>query len=59
MLAEGVEKFARCYSNHPARIQSLRKNPLGLANFSAALIAHSGLGSALILRGVQMNRPRG
>lgn len=57
MLAEGVGKFARCYSNAPASIQSLRKNRLGWANFSAALMAHSGLGFALTFRGVQMNRP--
>ncbi len=57
MLTEGMEKFAQGYANAPGRLQLRRKDPLGWAKFSAALLAHSALGSALTFRGVQIKRP--
>ena len=57
MLTEGMEKFAQGYAIVPARIQLRRKDPLGWAKFSAVLLAHSALGSALTFRGVQIKRP--
>ena len=57
MLTEGMEKFVQGYAVAPARIQLRRKDPLSWAKFSAALLAHSALGSALTFRGVQIKRP--
>ena len=57
MLTEGMEKFAQGYAIAPARIQLRRKDPLGWDKFSAALSAHSALGSALTFKGVQIKRP--
>ena len=56
MLNEGMEKIVQGYAIAPARIQLRRKDPLGWAKFSAALLAHSALGSALTVRGVQIKR---
>jgi pimeloyl-ACP methyl ester carboxylesterase len=41
----------------PARVQFQNKNPRGWAEFATALAAHSSLGSALTMRGVQAARP--
>ena len=57
MLAEGMEKFAEEYARGPARVQFLRKDPVGWEKFRAGLAAHSAMGSANTFRGVQMKRP--
>jgi pimeloyl-ACP methyl ester carboxylesterase len=57
MLAEGMEKFAEEYARGPARVQFLRKDPVGWEKFRAGLAAHSAQGSAYTFRGVQMKRP--
>ena len=55
--AEGAAKVAERYAIGPARVQFQNKNPRGWAEFAAALAAHSSLGSALTMRGVQAARP--
>jgi pimeloyl-ACP methyl ester carboxylesterase len=55
--AEGAAKVAERYALGPARVQFQNKNPRGWAEFAAALAAHSSLGSALTMRGVQAARP--
>jgi len=55
--AEGAAKVAERYVLGPARVQFQNKNPRGWAEFAAALAAHSSLGSALTMRGVQAARP--
>ena len=57
MLAEGMGKFAEEYARGPARVQFLRKDPVGWEKFRAGLAAHSPRGSAYTFRGVQMKRP--
>src|ERR1700729_4165826 len=54
---EGAAKVAERYAVGPARVQFQNKNPRGWAEFAAALAAHSSLGSALTMRGVQAARP--
>jgi pimeloyl-ACP methyl ester carboxylesterase len=55
--AEGAAKVAERYALGPARVQFQNKNPRGWAEFATALAAHSSLGSALTMRGVQAARP--
>jgi len=55
--AEGAARVAERYAVGPARVQFQNKNPRGWAEFAAALAAHSSLGSALTMRGVQAARP--
>src|SRR5580700_3580036 len=55
--AEGAAKVAERYAVGPARVQFQNKNPRGWAEFAAALAAHSSLGAALTMRGVQAARP--
>ena len=55
--AEGAARVAERYAAGPARVQFQNKNPRGWAEFAAALAAHSSLGSALTMRGVQAARP--
>jgi pimeloyl-ACP methyl ester carboxylesterase len=55
--AEGAAKVAERYAVGPARVQFQNKNPRGWAEFAEALAAHSSLGSALTMRGVQAARP--
>ena len=55
--AEGAAKVAERYAIGPARVQFQNKNPRGWAEFAEALAAHSSLGSALTMRGVQAARP--
>jgi pimeloyl-ACP methyl ester carboxylesterase len=55
--AEGAAKVAERYAIGPARVQFQNKNPRGWTEFAAALAAHSSLGSALTMRGVQAARP--
>lgn len=48
---------AEAYALGPARVQLQNKDPRGWAEFARMLGEHSGIGSALTLRGVQMRRP--
>jgi pimeloyl-ACP methyl ester carboxylesterase len=52
-----MEGFANEYANGPTRVQFRRKDPVGWEKFHAGLAAHSALGSALIMQGVQLRRP--
>ena len=45
------------YAQGPARVQLRRKDPAGWQEFADLLLAHSALGSALTMRGVQAGRP--
>ena len=54
---EGAEAFAPVYAAGPGREQLAQKDPRGFDEFLRMLREHSGLGSALTLRGVQMRRP--
>jgi len=55
--AEGAAKVAERYAIGPERVQFQNKNPRGWAEFAATLAAHSSLGSALTMRGVQAAGP--
>jgi len=55
--AGGAAAVAQWYAAGPARVQFQNKNPLGWAEFAAALAGHDSLGSALTMRGVQASRP--
>lgn len=48
---------AGSYALGPARVQLQNKDPRGWAEFARRLGEHSGTGSAMTLRGVQMQRP--
>jgi pimeloyl-ACP methyl ester carboxylesterase len=52
-----VVAAAASYSVGPYRVQFQNKDPRGFAEFALQLAEHSGPGSALTLRGVQMRRP--
>jgi pimeloyl-ACP methyl ester carboxylesterase len=52
-----MEGFANEYANGPTRVQFRRKDLVGWEKFHAGLAAHSALGSALIMQGVQLRRP--
>ena len=54
---EGMEAFADTYSVGPTRVQFQNKNPRGWQEFRDQLAAHSALGSANTMRGVQAERP--
>ena len=54
---EGAEAFAPVYAAGPGREQLAHKDPRGFDEFLRMLQEHSGRGSALTLRGVQMRRP--
>jgi len=54
---DGWGEVAKTYALGPARVQYLNQDPRGWAEFAARLAGHSALGSALTLRGVQMERP--
>jgi pimeloyl-ACP methyl ester carboxylesterase len=56
-LERGTREAVKVYLNHPARVQLRNKNPRGFAEFYARVSAHSALGSANTLRGVQAKRP--
>jgi len=53
----GMEAFADTYSLGPTRVQFQNKNPRGWQEFRDQLAAHSALGSANTMRGVQAERP--
>lgn len=54
---EGAAEVARRYSVGPARVQFQNKDPAGHARFASMLAEHSGIGSALTMRGLQAERP--
>ena len=54
--AGGMEAF-ESYTRGPGRVQLLRKDPKGFAEFARLFAGHSALGSALTFRGVQGRRP--
>jgi pimeloyl-ACP methyl ester carboxylesterase len=55
--AEGMPNFAETYAHGPARIQFKLKDPRGWFELKTQLAAHSVLGAAMTLRGVQRDRP--
>jgi len=55
--AQGMTAFAQSYSVHPTRIRFHRKDARGWKEFADQLGAHSAVGSAMTLRGVQGQRP--
>ena len=57
LLREGMAPVANDYARGPARVQFLRKDPMGWHKFHQGLAAHVAAGSALTYRGVQMKRP--
>ena len=60
-VAQGFERdiatAGDAYSRGPYRVQFLAKDPVGWQEFHDMLVAGSGPGHALTLRGVQMRRP--
>ena len=56
MEAGGMQAMAG-YTQGPARVQLLRKDPQGWKEFSDQFFEHSPVGSALTFRGVQARRP--
>ncbi|MCW5604806.1 MAG: alpha/beta fold hydrolase [Burkholderiales bacterium] len=56
-LKLGTPETVKVYLNHPARVQLRNKDPRGFAEFYARVAAHSALGSANTLRGIQARRP--
>ena len=57
LLRDGMAPVANDYARGPARVQFLRKDPMGWHKFHQGLAAHEAAGSALTYRGVQMKRP--
>ena len=54
---EGMQAVAAIYARGPTRVQFIDKDPRGWQEFADQLAAHSALGSAFTLRGVQGRRP--
>ena len=57
IIDEGMASAAEGYSVTATRVQLLRKDPRGWAEFKTQLAEHSALGSANTMRGVQAKRP--
>jgi len=55
--ALGTPEAIQVYQVGPARVQFQNKDPRGFAAFCEAFAAHSAIGSANTLRGVQAKRP--
>jgi pimeloyl-ACP methyl ester carboxylesterase len=55
--ASGLAGFAPSYGAHPTRMRFRFKDPRGWTEFADQLAAHSAVGSAMTLRGVQGKRP--
>jgi pimeloyl-ACP methyl ester carboxylesterase len=53
---EGAEAKARNFAKNPARRGFAEKDPRGHAEFMRNVLDHSGVGSALMARGVQLKR---
>jgi pimeloyl-ACP methyl ester carboxylesterase len=56
-LREGGMAAMDDYTNGPARVQLLRKDPKGYAEFRSQFLEHSNIGSANTFAGVQGRRP--
>jgi pimeloyl-ACP methyl ester carboxylesterase len=54
---DGMAKVAETYGTGPTRVQLMRKDPRGFAEFMSQLKEHSTQGSANTMRGVQRMRP--
>jgi pimeloyl-ACP methyl ester carboxylesterase len=54
---EGMSTVAEVYAKGPTRVQFEDKDPRGWREFAGQLAAHSAMGSALTLLGVQGRRP--
>lgn len=54
---QGMAKIAPTYARGPARVQFENSDPIGFAEFEHALAAHSTMGSARTMAGVQAARP--
>jgi pimeloyl-ACP methyl ester carboxylesterase len=54
--SQGAAAFER-YGSGPTRVQLRRKDPAGFQEFMSLLTAHSTMGSAHTMRGVQAGRP--
>ncbi len=57
VLERSMAEAARSYALGPTRVQLQNKDPRGWREFAERLAEHSGIGSALTMRGVQMRRP--
>lgn len=57
IIDNGMEAAAEQYARTATRVQYLRKDPRGWAEFKTMLAQHSSLGSANTMRGVQARRP--
>jgi pimeloyl-ACP methyl ester carboxylesterase len=55
--SQGMPAMAEVYSRGPTRVQFIDKDPRGWQEFAEQLAAHSTLGAAMTLRGVQAQRP--
>jgi pimeloyl-ACP methyl ester carboxylesterase len=53
----GMAKFAATYGHGPTRLQLLRKDPRGFAEYAKQLAEHSTEGSANTMEGYQGRRP--
>jgi pimeloyl-ACP methyl ester carboxylesterase len=56
-LESGGTAALHDYAQGATRVQLKRKDPVGFEEFRSQLMAHSALGSALTMRGVQAARP--
>ena len=56
-LDQGADEAGRRYAAGPTRLQFLRKDPRGHAEFEQQMAEHPAIGSANTLRGVQRERP--
>lgn len=54
---DGMAHLAATYGRGASRLQFLRKDPRGFAEFEQQLAAHSAAGSALTMQGYQGRRP--
>jgi pimeloyl-ACP methyl ester carboxylesterase len=57
MERDGMPSALADYAEGPARVQLRRKDPTGYEEFKRLLFAHSAMGSANTMRGVQAGRP--
>ncbi|MCW5659090.1 MAG: alpha/beta hydrolase [Burkholderiaceae bacterium] len=57
MRREGMPHVAATYGHGPSRLQYLRKDPRGFADFERQFASHSAAGSACTMEGYQARRP--
>jgi pimeloyl-ACP methyl ester carboxylesterase len=55
--SQGSQEVAARFATGPARVQFRNKDPRGWAEFARMFAEHSAKGSALTMRGTQMQRP--